>query len=377
MVSIRLEVTDLNGQEITGTISAGTQFLVRALVDDIRGIGQIAPDQEGVFSAYLDIAYATSLATPMPPDLEFGDLDAFAIRFGTLFNDGQKGSTTGSGIIDEVGAFQGSTAVLFSDERVLFDIKFQANTPPSGFGTLTFTPNQADNLPLNEVTLIKPDPGVSVSPALVTYIAADPITIVAGTGEGEFTNPANPNDVNDDGVVSPIDVLAVINFLNTNGATDLRQFLQGGEGEASGGAGRYYYDVNGDKIISPMDVLGLINHLNELAIQNASAEGESDEDLSESALASVLDAGLATEAATIGGLAVRTADTGYVAPTENPVGIRPMDRWTAPTTERFSPFSLVGDQPGGSSDIESLLTDGLAEDILAAWGDNAPLGDFA
>ncbi|MCA9160247.1 MAG: hypothetical protein KDA72_18070, partial [Planctomycetales bacterium] len=62
-------------------------------------------------------------------------------------------------------------------------------------------------------------------------------------------------DVNMDFVVSPMDVLLVINALNQGGA---RSF---GEGE-SGDRLTALLDVNGDKMLTPMDALTIINRLN-------------------------------------------------------------------------------------------------------------------
>ena len=67
-----------------------------------------------------------------------------------------------------------------------------------------------------------------------------------------WQNAANPMDVNDDGFVSPIDALQVINYLNNNGAGELPS-------EKTGGS---YIDPSGDNFIAPRDALLVINHLN-------------------------------------------------------------------------------------------------------------------
>lgn len=66
-----------------------------------------------------------------------------------------------------------------------------------------------------------------------------------------------PHDVNDDGNVSPIDVLVVINRLNGN------DDLPGGE--------REFHDVDDDSRLTPLDVLNVINDLNS---QNTPRGGE-------------------------------------------------------------------------------------------------------
>jgi hypothetical protein len=275
LAQIRLVATDLNGAALPGDrVQAGSDFLVSALVKDVRQPpdpaypGLTAADL-GVFSAYLDIFYPQAAVRPVASATSpFG----YVIAFNTaLFGGGQKAEfIPTSGIVNEVGAYQGTSAVNFSNEQLLFSIRFTALTPPSGSASVVFQADPADAQPVNEVTLIKPNPGISVPTAQVTYLNSQMITIVGAAGEGEFTNPANPMDVNGDGFASPMDVLIVINYLNSFGTTDLRTSSAQGEGE---GAARYYYDVNGDKVISPADALGVINHLNSLA-RGAAGEGE-------------------------------------------------------------------------------------------------------
>lgn len=76
-------------------------------------------------------------------------------------------------------------------------------------------------------------------------------------------NPHNQYDVNDDGVVTPFDVLLVINHLNANGSAPV---------PASLAAPPTYLDVSGDNLISPFDALLVLNHLN--ASTGAAGEGE-------------------------------------------------------------------------------------------------------
>ncbi len=78
-------------------------------------------------------------------------------------------------------------------------------------------------------------------------------------------NDLNPYDVDGDGVLTPLDPLVLINYINNNGTGPIEQ---PGEGE-----GRLPdLDVDGDGRITPLDILILINKLNE----QAEAEGEED-----------------------------------------------------------------------------------------------------
>jgi sulfatase modifying factor 1 len=69
----------------------------------------------------------------------------------------------------------------------------------------------------------------------------------------DWQNPANHYDVNNDGCVSPLDVLTLISEINTGGARTLAEPRP---------AGSPFVDVNGDGALSAMDVLLVINYLN-------------------------------------------------------------------------------------------------------------------
>jgi len=104
-----------------------------------------------------------------------------------------------------------------------------------------------------------------------------------------WTNPANHLDVNGDGLVAPIDALLTINLLNhwvinqliVVGASELR-LPDGGnrlpEGVNHGES--FFVDVSGDGLVTPLDPLLVINYLNWVSRQTlgngkSSGEGES------------------------------------------------------------------------------------------------------
>ncbi|TVS11512.1 MAG: PKD domain-containing protein, partial [Planctomycetaceae bacterium] len=64
------------------------------------------------------------------------------------------------------------------------------------------------------------------------------------------TNPLNPLDVNADGLVTPQDVLILINALNATSVA------------AAQATSDYYLDVDGNGLVTPADALIVINHLN-------------------------------------------------------------------------------------------------------------------
>ncbi len=90
-----------------------------------------------------------------------------------------------------------------------------------------------------------------------------------GSGQGTITAPsANhnaglPQDVNGDHLVTSSDVLIVINRLNSQSDSSVKNGAQLATAatRASSSGQTYYYDVNGDGKISPNDALMVINYL--------------------------------------------------------------------------------------------------------------------
>jgi hypothetical protein len=78
----------------------------------------------------------------------------------------------------------------------------------------------------------------------------------------QWQNPVLRHDVNNDGLISPLDALVVINEINRSGARVLTGTTL---------AAPPYYDVNGNREIEALDVLVVINFLN---ANPASGEGE-------------------------------------------------------------------------------------------------------
>jgi hypothetical protein len=70
-----------------------------------------------------------------------------------------------------------------------------------------------------------------------------------------WQNAFNPRDVNDDGFVSPLDALHIINFLNDHGAIFLPDLAPADSPDV-------LVDANADGSASPVDVLHVVNYLN-------------------------------------------------------------------------------------------------------------------
>ncbi len=129
IVSIRLEATDLLGTPIVSTPD-GSSFLVSAYVEDTRA------DAEGVFAAYFDLRYNSSLIEP-----------SGEIEIGSQFINGISGDFDTPGVVNEVGAFQQSLHAVLGGETRLFTIPFSA----TGAGQAVFQSDPADILPQHAV----------------------------------------------------------------------------------------------------------------------------------------------------------------------------------------------------------------------------------
>jgi hypothetical protein len=86
-----------------------------------------------------------------------------------------------------------------------------------------------------------------------------------------FQNAGMAHDVDGNGVVTPLDVLIVINWLNGNKAGPVPSTSpESAEGSLS------FVDVSGDNFVSPLDALMVINLLSNptsVAVQSAEGEG--------------------------------------------------------------------------------------------------------
>jgi hypothetical protein len=235
-----------------GPIAVGTEFEVRAFIQDIRANdGDGNPrDDRGAFAAYFDVLFDSNLVSPVS---DSQNPLGFDINFAAAYQNSISGDVDTANVIDEAGAFQISSIPLGPTEQLLFSVTMRADAA----GTATFQSDPADTSPLHDSLLFEPTSAVPVND-----IDLGSTTITIGAGEGERTNPANHLDVNNDGTVSPIDPLLVVNYLNRKDA----------EGELSS----MYLDVSGDGHVSPIDALELVNFLNRRGpVGEAEGEGSS------------------------------------------------------------------------------------------------------
>ena len=264
LIRLRLDATDLSGVPIDQVI-VGQQFQLRGYVQDLR----TAAIKPGVFAAFQDILYDKGLvsvnASTDPAGL------GFQVVFDPAYNNGKSGDIRIPGLVNEIGSVQTSDGPTGSGEKLQFTITLTARNT----GTANFLGDPADIKPFHDSLVFEPT--TPLTPNQIRYLS-DSIRIVAAAGgsgssggEGN-TNATNAYDVNNDGYVSPIDVLILVNSMNTGSSGFLSSPATGG-GSGESGSGRYFLDVNRDNYLSPLDALAVINYLNN-SNNLAGGEGE-------------------------------------------------------------------------------------------------------
>lgn len=99
-------------------------------------------------------------------------------------------------------------------------------------------------------------------PASANYLTLRQKLIDAAEGDtlpDSWTNPQITLDVNNDGELSPIDALLVINDLNTFGPRQL-------PAPSAGSTPPPFLDTSGDGYVTPIDALRVLNQLNEQSV---------------------------------------------------------------------------------------------------------------
>jgi hypothetical protein len=127
-----------------------------------------------------------------------------------------------------------------------------------------------------------------------------------------------------------------------------------------------YYDVNADYVVSAIDALGVINYLNAV-LTGAAGEGEAPAELpvsasvSQARLAGVLPAG-----------DLLTPPRSSTAPA---AADSSADGWLPEEHEETDYFAAVGADDGIGPELSRgpILSDALADDVAAAWGQNDAL----
>jgi hypothetical protein len=145
---------------------------------------------------------------------------------------------------DPDGSLDPATLVIFSGSEMA-DVVVQDD------GTIRFTPRAGFLGTTQFRYVISDNDGRPSVPTEVT------VRVVVSI----YQNPRNRFDVEDDGSVSPLDVLVLINVLNSTAPSLPVDGLLGPPP---------YVDVNADNRVDPLDVLAVINHIN----SRGNGEGE-------------------------------------------------------------------------------------------------------
>ena len=249
-IGFRDSLVDRNGNAISN-IAIGQEFGVEIEVEDLRSF-----NSQFVFAAYLDVLYSQGLIEPVAgvSGSEFN----FDVVFGPGYaGDAGVGTAAVPGIINEFGTLStGNQSGAQTNPALLATLFFRATAS----GTVTISGGPADSSPFQDTLLFLEDEPISVDQIRYDVLT---FTVGAGSGEGEaIQNPTLAPDVNNDGAVSPIDALIIIN--------EMARIPAEGEG-GSGRGSSYYTDVNGDTHTTAIDALQVINFL---ARQSNSGEGE-------------------------------------------------------------------------------------------------------
>ena len=342
VIQLRLGATDLSGAPID-QIEVGQQFQLRGYVQDVRN----NPTPAGVNAAYQDVLYDKTLVSVNTSATAPG----FAVAYSGEYKNGQSGDVRIPGIINELGSFQTENTPTGLGEKLQFIVTLTARNT----GIANFLGDPADIKPFHDSFVFNPT--TPLTPDQIRFVSDSISIVAAGGGSGSSggegnTNALNPYDVNNDGYVSPIDVLILVNSMNT-GSAGLLPPGGGAGASGEGGTAKYFLDVNQDNYLSPLDALMVINQLNSGTRGNGAGEGEG-EGASAAPLAS----------SSVNAFKSVLVDVPFLkksSNTDNGV-YGPL-----PSSEEIEKaFSLVGQmssQPEGEDDFDYL--DGLAENLLS------------
>jgi uncharacterized delta-60 repeat protein len=145
---------------------------------------------------------------------------------------------------DPDGTLDPATLVIVNGSDVA-DLAVQPN------GTIRFTPREGFLGTTQFRYVVSDNEGRPSVPTDVTVLVVVSV----------YQNPRNRFDVDDDGTVSPLDILVLINLLNSQAPLPTVDGLPGPPP---------YVDVNADNRVDPLDVLNVINHIN----SRGNGEGE-------------------------------------------------------------------------------------------------------
>jgi hypothetical protein len=222
---VLLKAVDAEGNPVAST-AKGDEFWVEVQVQDGR------TNPQGVFSAYLDIDF----------DMDSFEIVGDAEPLGD-FTYGLLGEKTDAGW-KNLGGF--SDEVVPTGPGIQSVVRFKLRATQDAILTMSASTSTVAG---NDMTLWGIDSAIPVANITSGFLQL-PITVTP------VVEKVLDYDVNDDGLVSPLDSLIVLNRINRD-----RELFSAG-GTISANASNAKLDVNADGIISLLDVLTLINRIN-------------------------------------------------------------------------------------------------------------------
>lgn len=212
VASFEVEVTQLDGSPLQGPLLVGDSFLLSAYSEDIRD------NPQGIFSAYLDVLYNSSLVEPNGP-----------LAFDGPYENVLSGSLATPGVIDEVGG-SASLSPLGAGQFLVFSVPMVA----TGVGSATFTADPPDDLPLHRVLFFGSNEPIDANDIefgqatvdIVTTVSVDDVQVneTNGPTTASFTvslGAANPVDVTVDYETLADSATAGVDFQSVSGTVTI------------------------------------------------------------------------------------------------------------------------------------------------------------
>jgi large repetitive protein len=254
-VEYSFRLVDENGNPIS-SVGVGQRFGVEIIAEEF-----IDEAETYVYAAFQDVLYSQNLISPSTTLVGgAGYRFDFDVEFSAPY-DRQAGVGTARlpGVIDEFGSLdENQSGSNLDNPSVVATLFFEANST----GTASVVGSPADNFPAQQTLVLDIDD--PIEPSRIKYGS------VTFTVNGSaLRNQSLPSDVNNDGEVSPIDALQVINYVRR---TSLRASGESTVGTSRGGL---FPDVNGDGQVTPLDALNVINHIRRGGRSSGRSSGES------------------------------------------------------------------------------------------------------
>jgi cyclophilin family peptidyl-prolyl cis-trans isomerase len=180
LAELVLSLQSTSGQPLS-SLQVNQDFVLVGHVRDLRS------NPSGIFAFFADVLFESNLATVTG-----------AIQFGSQYANGTSGSTSTSGLIDEVGGVSGSLSPIGGGLKELFRVPMKATAT----GTLHFVSEFADIFPAHDTLLYGVDPPDPLSSAEIKF------GTLSANINLTFTANNDTRMVNEDSSNNTINVLA-------------------------------------------------------------------------------------------------------------------------------------------------------------------------